>query len=309
LIIVALQEDATDSRLIAAFQNALSEDYPKVVVAEAMGVGLTTFTKGTRRGLRMAVFARDSLTDLIVGEPQFCAPSQTIATLSLEGLVRGKGGVSVQVVTPKGKLSLINMHLPFDSGSLGTPERPKAVQFQLACMDQVYKAVLDKAKPDYILTMGDLNFRAPDATWTFEDAPWAVAGEIPTNYHEHDELVQYRLNVDNTFQEGVDGGGIAFWPTCKMCASRTPGCVPQTNPCKACQAKAKAGECEAAVYSKTPWTSTKGSESCYAPERAPSWCDRILYSSNVRCIAYDRYDEGSINLSDHAAVWGLFELQ
>ena len=328
LVVVALQEDASNSNLITAFQTALEDDdYTNVAEAAAMGVGATTSTKGARRGLRLAVFARGAQQiQVAVGEPMFCAPNQPIETLGLEGLVRGKGGVHVRVTTHRGRLDLIDMHLPFDAASIGTPRRPEALQFQLACMDYVYTTSVynpDDSTIPYVLTMGDLNFRAPGADWKFPGAvprsalpislrppePESVVQEIRDNYQAHDELFLNRLSVDKTFQEGVDGGGIEFWPTCKMCTNRGQGCKPQSNPCKVCKAKAKGAECKVYEPWRSPPTSVELPESCYAPERAPIWCDRILYSPKIRCIAYDRYDEDSINLSDHAAVWGLFELQ
>ncbi len=83
--------------------------------------------------------------------------------------------------------------------------------------------------------------------------------------------------------EGVNNSGPLFLPTCKLRQGRDDV------------------QCGIDSY-------RLGQED----QRTPSWCDRILFKQldgcrgELSCILYDRWDYGTMNLSDHASVVGVY---
>jgi hypothetical protein len=242
------------------------------------------------RGLRLAVFKNKiSKIDIYsVEKSSFICPG--IRNM----LTYGKGGVVINLRTSAGSCSFLNIHLPFDSFSLVKPKelRTEAVRWQANCFNHLYKNTTDIYNPDYIIVMGDLNFRVKidNNSNSLQIAQKIFSEKDEMDYNlklisENDELTLLKADgVLPNLIEGVDNKGPQFLPTCKMLQGRS-----DTN------------------YGIDSYLLG----SIY--QRAPSWCDRILYKSfdpnyTIKCIEYDRWECGDMVLSDHTSVYSIIEL-
>lgn len=116
--------------------------------------------------------------------------------------------------------------------------------------------------------------------------------------HFADEFKKYKHIIG--LKEGIDDSGPDFFPTCKMCKMRKAGCPHSKGLCNKCEKE------------------NHSCESCFAlchgkEERFVGWCDRIFYETfnmwgNISCVEYDRFDVAEMNQSDHAAVYGKYNI-
>lgn len=337
VVVVALQESASDSELMngpaSAFAQALSRrgyvapGNPEV--AEALGYGLTTFTKRTMRGLRLGIFVREELAvrdGARLGDPwtHFCGSSLGLDNRPwMRDTLKSKGGLVRSLVLGDAggtKLTFVDVHLPFTSSSFkGCAARAAALAYQSECFERLYADVLERENPDYVFVLGDLNYRlspfeVEEEGECADEAPQRVPEEtlrllnavIEGNQrwqalHRIDELQRHRAE-HRLPMEGIGNRGPEFAPTCKMCKGRSAGCPVHGAPlCDRCGDAGTKDACQVCYAVR------QGSEARYL-----GWCDRILYASrgnDVRCTDYDRYDHGNMVLSDHAGVVGVYELE
>lgn len=130
--------------------------------------------------------------------------------------------------------------------------------------------------------------------------------EIPKNILEelYTECDEFKSQTDKgliyKFNEGVNRRGPTFPPTCKMVKGRgdistqkpiTMPAVPNT-PIK----RSNRGD----VY----WNIGKFNQ------RFPSWCDRIVYTDDVKCDEYKSLDDSyAVRQTDHTAVMGIYNVE
>ncbi len=234
-------------------------------------------------------------------------------TYECSSLKDGTGGMSCVLDLNGQDLVVINAYIAFDKDSVkkariavgnglkdesgvGDPMiRQDALNYANICYNGIIRnLVLNlKVKPDYVILMGDLNYRTNQVGATFADTIATMfsrisATEMPASsrdyYKKYDELHQ-QMDRHNVYQyeEGINDTGPGFAPVCVMKKGRN--C--KTNP-----------EC---------WdTSTE-----YI---GPSWCNRILYKNYVNsdkmcCLKYNSFDEGeTMKKSKNIAVYALFQI-
>lgn len=315
LIAIGLQEDAKPgSYWLSSALPPLLPGYELLEKTRLIGVGLTTLTKATARGLRLAVFVRS----------EWAKPSSIQCTTlehvcsGLASWTRGKGGAAILLDLPEfGRLVIANSHLPFDSASLGNwKSRSDAVQAQADYLEELHSALVlgtGQPLPDHVIFMGDLNFRinpfsSSDPTTI---GPQGLVDRVltelidkgyPRVYQERDELLQVLQHSDwlRGYREGVDDQGPNFAPTCKLRKER-----PDSE--------------EFSLEWLQQTIQVQASQGKRGP-RTPGWADRILFRSyasrhgitaeddkNLSCLAYERWDLS--RLSDHAGVMALLQLK
>jgi len=282
-----------------------------------MGLGIETY-KAIKtldfklRGLRLSVYAKPHLTGIIELEERHMRDflgekGQLWANCSFP-LLQSKGAVASYLKIPTMEpIAFICAHLPFDADSLKQaylnkePKiREKAIaycnlSFNYLLQELVFNVQLgtDKEPMDigHVFFFGDLNYRVFSIVSGFENIFLPANPEILKRvWQENDELYHElkkgRILLD--FQEGINGEGPLFLPTCKMKKPRK--------------------EIDESTCISDLFNVGKG-------QRKPSWCDRILFcdrkESTIKtdCLAYDRLDSGeTMKKSDHAAIYGLFEI-
>jgi hypothetical protein len=318
LVVIGVQEDAKPgSYWLSAALPPLLHGYRLLEKTRLIGLGLTTLTKATARGLRLAVFVREAYAH---ADAIRCT-TQELLCGGLAAWTRGKGGASIVLDIPRvGRLALVNCHLPFDSASLGSwRARADALQAQADHLEQLHAGLVlgtGQPLPDHVVLLGDLNFRI-DAFQS--DEPNAIGpqglvdrilGELAERgcaqvYAQRDELRQVLLNSHwlRGYREGCADRGPDFAPTCKLRKSRPPQVPPA----------------QLTLDWLKQTLQVQASEGRRGP-RTPGWADRILFRSYaqgrhgllahdagaLRCLAYERWDLSA--LSDHAAVMALLEL-
>lgn len=266
-----------------------------------MGAGATTAVTGKLRGLRMSILVRKELyfdmniRTLSPPEGTFKACSNTSWTNRFADIIRGKGGIGITVNAPSfGNILFIDYHLPFVSERLSnndTLELNQYVKHQIDCFKETFVKFVDEQQPDFVIVMGDLNFRLkrlrePDMF----DENGKMKIDFAKWYNSNDELnsvLDKYIGLKN-LKEGVDNIGPRFAPTCKMLKGRDSNCTDR--------------KCYQVSHSDKF-------------NRIPSWCDRILYAKiknkpglNMETIEYDRFDQGDMVCSDHAAVYSILEI-
>jgi hypothetical protein len=286
LIIIGLQEDTLQSTIIETLEKTLSE-YNLVKQDTMLGWGITTLKKLKTdyeyclRGLNIALFCKKTskiqINNIIIDK---------IVCLGLQNYITfGKGAIVLNIDTNIGNLTFVNAHLPFSSKSIYNGERYKDLLWQSKCLNDIYIKVIDKFGSNNIFLFGDLNFRVQIRN---EDNATKIATELlkcDKRYYkelllEADELrllQNYYKNTWGNLLEGIKNNGPLFLPTCKLKHGRSND------------------------YNLDMFKLGKYNQ------RVPSWCDRILYS-NGKCIYYNRWEYGDMNLSDHSSVIGLFTM-
>lgn len=297
LVAIAFQEDATrDSPLLDLFKDSLKTKYTLLKETVLSGWGSTTI-KALRneldyrpRGVKIGVFSRIDLNIFITR----VEAKEMVCPGIRNWITSGKGGVAINLQTTIGDITFLNMHLPFEKYSILNKGqyRKKEMLWQAECMSSLYEETIEYFKPDYIILMGDLNFRnelldEPNASTVAKkifDRP-AFIIELIENHDELRKLINksyLRKRYVPILKEGVQNSGPIFLPTCKMAHNREH--------------------------------IDKVKEKAYLlgffDQRVPSWCDRILYKGyDLECLEYNRLDIGNMNLSDHAAVMGVFSIK
>ena len=289
IVAIGFQEDVYPGSYFHS--HLLPEEMPKLGYTlfdrvKLMGVGRTSFMGLGRadpfvRGLRLSIYLRANAVGKIRKE---YAPNTYT-----NSIFQNKGAVGIRLTLPdKRVLAILNAHLPFDAKSLRDSVhkqdpyiRQDAVFVQNQFYNETYRRLFIAPSADVVIFMGDLNYRmAPYLNWSAEQTGTDLL-EHPEKAMQGDEL-RYQMNKGNVYAlfEGIDNLGPQFLPTCKMQKGR----LSSIN-----------AEITIESYSL-------GKED----QRVPSYCDRILYSSGVNCLEYDRFDVDMMNKSDHAGVIGLY---
>lgn len=311
LVVIGLQEDAKPgSYWLGSALPPLLKGYRILTKSRLIGFGLTTLTKATARGLRTAVFVKNSypLADSI-----HCSAREQLCS-GMAQWTRGKGGISIVLDIPTvGRLAIVNCHLPFDSASLSCwRSRSDARKVQADHLEQLHAALVlgtGQPLPDHVILLGDLNFRIDPFQ---SDEPTSIGpqglvdrilGELDSKgcsqvYQQRDELLQILQSSRwlGDYREGVADRGPTFPPTCKLRKER-PLPVDSAN---------------VTLDWLKQTLQVQASEGRRGP-RTPGWADRILFRSYghrhgllshdshaLNCLAYERWDLST--LSDHAAV-------
>ena len=234
-------------------------------------------------------------------------------TYECSSLKDGTGGMSCVLDLNGQDLVVINAYVAFDKDSVkeartaigngpkdssvvGDPIiRQDALNYANICYNGIIRNLVLKLKnkPDYVILMGDLNYRTNEVGGAFADTIANMfsklsATEMPRAaqdyYKKYDELHQ-QIDRHNIYQyeEGVSDTGPGFAPVCVMKKGRD--C--KSNP-----------EC---------WD-TK------LEYIGPSWCNRILFKNYINndkmcCLKYNSFDEGdTMKKSKNKAVYALFQI-
>jgi hypothetical protein len=341
ICVFAFQEDSKPGSYFHS--HFLTAEMPKygyclVKRTKLMGVGKTTYDAlfsfdFKLRGLRLSVYAKKDLAEEILEEEKALISdlgSTEKEYVCTSVITRNKGGISAYVRVPRiGTIAFINAHLPFNSQSLIDSTlrqdpmiRQNDVQIQNVCFNEIYRRLaLDlPVKPDYVIYMGDFNYRIKGRTVVDQDGNenHITAYEIaqiferrPTSdifhkfYTRYDELFEqmsnqyiYRLN------EGINNEGPMFFPTGKLIKDRPEGYDRQGVD----------SDLEENFHIDRNRTPSQCFRTGHLQQRCPSWCDRILYLSKegirqMKCQLYNRFDIGhTMKKSDHAGVIGLYTI-
>nr|QBK87239.1 MAG: uncharacterized protein LCMAC201_01410 [Marseillevirus LCMAC201] len=314
LVVIGLQEDSIRDSLLLSDRDSLIVDsistkYQLIKLASLSGWGVTTYKALKNewdyrpRGLRLAIFKRKDLKLEITGVDT----AEMVCPSFKDWVTSGKGCVVVNLHTSLGSFAFLNIHLPFSSRSIiQNPEhkvnRHSAVMWQAHCLRKLYEDILKMYQPDYLFLFGDLNFRVQIRTETgakeiaqkiFEDPDYIK--ELIREADELQLLFDYAKYASDSvsgeeklnrlipiLSEGVNNSGPVFLPTCKLKQGRK----------------------------KITMNSYKLGRQNH---RTPSWCDRILFkqfqsNGEICCILYDYWEYGTMTLSDHAAVIGVYRI-
>jgi hypothetical protein len=291
LAVIGLQEDCIyGSTIIEQVAQLLADKYTLLESVTVSGWGVTTVKALTSewryrpRGLRLAVFQAVNSTITISAVETNWAPSPGLR----DWLTCGKGCAAITLDTSAGKLAFINVHLPFYSKTLPRDQtiesrliRHKSALWQAYCLKKLYSGVVQSDATAFVF--GDLNFRCQgDALEVFKLVEHGQIDELLQNHDELTLLRGYSSGTENPeILPNLQEAPITFLPTCKLRHTRNLDDPP------------------------IKWYRRGRSEH---PHRTPSWCDRILFSSGVKCSEYDRWDMPGMANSDHAAVIGIYKL-
>ena len=312
-----------------------------------IGIGKTTYTKKVMRGLRSSIYIRDDFlnSNTIKASNDTCNCSSR--------LLRSKGGIAINLNISGNNLLFINCHLPFNSKSLITHKgrRNSFIQKQTDCLNKIYQKFHTKFREKAVILCGDLNYRIGLNEYDSEDNLIDVFTNLTRDklkiYFQKDELKK-QLDISEgginiKYREGINNDGpISFYPTCKLykqkyskyitsaneisCNSKN---ITSTNKKKKINKKIEnRSKCQLNTpnFSPTKKTSYTDMHKCYKfgkeSQRAPSWCDRILYytpnyenkgiardGTMITCSEYNSYDFSQIMaMSDHSAVFGTYNI-
>lgn len=296
IFVIGFQEDRKPGSYFHSYflPNKMKEiDYKLLKRTRLMGIGLTTMqgiNQGDffQRGLRISVYCKKNLYETLkFEEREMClAMGNEGQSYYYDNLFFSKGAIVSYLVLPKiGRIAFICCHLPFDSSSLIKAKksennflRQNAINISNVCLNKIIEElVLSKdCVPNHVILFGDLNYRVSNTIIknnSIEDLNLNLM-------YSFDEL-KSQMNKENifSFSEGIDNKGPSFLPTSKLNRFR-----------------------------QYKWGKFM--------QRIPSWCDRILYAKfkeegnpyNLSCKKYERFDRGySMSLSDHAAVYGIYD--
>lgn len=262
------------------------------------GVSTSGFTSGA---LRLSIYSKGGW-----------GKSTLKKTYECSSLKDGTGGMNCLLDLNGQLLAIVNAYIAFDPDSVkksqtvvgnyskdvptvGDPMvRQDALNYANICYNGIIRQlVLNlKTKPDYVILMGDLNYRTNQMGGALSDTIAASFSRVSETampsfaneyYEKFDELKQ-QMTKGNIYQydEGVNNKGPTFAPVCVMKKRRDRS-------------------------SSERWDTSLGHIS-------PSWCNRILYktydtSSPMCCVKYGSFDEGeTMKKSKNAAVYGLFQI-
>lgn len=321
LVVIGLQEDSIrDSPLSSLIVDSIRKKYQLLKLVTLSGWGVTTYKAlkdewGYRpRGLRLVIFKRKDLKLEITS----VEVNDMVCPSFKEWITSGKGGVVVNLHTSLGKLAFLNIHLPFSSRSIiQNPNdkisyRHRAMMWQAQCLRKLYENVISMYQPNYLFILGDLNFRVQIRTETgakeiaqkifdepdyikeliqeadelqllFDYSKFMSSDSDSSQSSEEEEEDIKKHTPIPILNEGINNSGPVFLPTCKLKRGRKNTCTVKSY---------KLGR---------------------QNQRTPSWCDRILskqFSSDgeLSCVLYDRWEYGTMNQSDHAAVFGVYRI-
>jgi len=299
ICVVGLQESYATSSLSSAFKLAFKDlGYSFLYSESLVGIG-----KELIRNIVILIFVKDdSKFNVAIGQKGL---SYRCAHQS-----KGKGAIGVLLNIKRNskqaftkQIYLFSVHLPFDDS------RPdQALQDRLDCLNGIlskFEISGEKFKisgEKSLLLFGDLNFRIEPAK-QIEGAIAAEIGPIATRKaQEKFEIDQFKKFLDgskrtwlNDSVEDAREKGLKMIKTCKLKTGRSPQ------------------ECKGNDY-----------EDCYKVEdvkkqfgffgkkkikpRVPSFCDRIIYTNDLKLLDYRTIDTIGTSYSDHLLVTGVFDL-
>ena len=285
LVVIALQEDATGSGIVESIHAALPQEYTLVHALYLPGWGATTVKAAVRkftyisRGVHLAIFSKAPAPVTVTATRHIIFPSM------YNWLTHGKGAVAITVEFACGfRATFLNVHAPFSS----IVNRNEYIDWQAHCVRYACEQALADKNSGELFLLGDLNFRVQCG----ELAANVIADKMLTDAGRKELLENDELTILKTYAgvlpnlaEGCGALGSAqgpqFAPTFKLHHSRDPANLMTSD------------------Y-RTGKTNS----------RAPSWCDRILYSRlpRIECVEYNRIDTDSMTGSDHAGVYGIFTI-
>lgn len=246
-------------------------------------------------------------------------------------ITRGKGATAAYIKFPDTNcIAIINGHLPFDSNSLIDRVRyndPMIRKTQLGISNSCFNSIVENLvikrgfTPKHVILFGDLNYRVDCNINARSLSKMLSEGPSMTQINklvEYDELRREMKSNIYKFEEGWKDQGPIFLPTAKLIKGRgkinvtlngTQEELPD-DPITFEPAKSRKER------NDTYWNTGKYGQ------RAPSWCDRILYRNfkdyncnrvddhkEIKCIYYTRFECGSLmNNSDHAGVISVLEI-
>lgn len=284
IIVICLQESRGFGDSILESFRKCYKGYCKIADESLQSVG-----KEGYRGLKTYVLMKSNYRD----RSDYSCKTNSIRTLS-------KGSICVTLIWKDLSLSFINSHLPFKKAE-GTSQGLEARKEAFKNFYYNHEKNIINFNNSLKFFIGDLNFRnnqcqsnilGETQSVTFSNMKNILKYvDIKDIYQKCDQL--YKLlnsgdNFYNQFTEGIrsedseDGKGIDFPQTCKLKKGKSPF-----------------------IYNTQP--------NKYV--RIPSWCDRILYSKGskedyyIKCDKYDSIDEGLTFKSDHAPVYGMYNIQ
>ena len=270
-----------------------------------MGVGKTSvknILKGdpTVRGLVCSVYVKEQIH---FTSP--CPRKKYLKNCYTDSVFRNKGATCIYLTLSSGSqhsrditLAIVNAHLPFDASSLVQSVQKKdaiirqdALNKQNDFFNAFYRHLIlnSPAVNDNFCAVlaGDFNYRfLPYFNWSASQTRMDIMRYFPLTpekipefrkmFAQNDEFtIQKEKKNIYSVDEGPDNGGPLFPPTCKLDTRRNPGTL---------------------FYKTGKWD-----------QRTPSYCDRILHK-NLTCLEYDIFNVGNISLSDHVAVYGIYEI-
>ncbi|XWV25694.1 hypothetical protein QJ857_gp0019 [Tupanvirus soda lake] len=293
VFIIGLQESSMSNpkkgfksdQLLFAFKDCVSKINPNyVLVKEKLeGIGAEGI-----RGLRIGLLINKNFTTDF--SFYFYKPLFESSLKISEGQHFGKGAILLELKVIKDAknyhMHFINTHLPFleKLNDQGKEIRDKTLQETLQSFEKKLKNETSESITKFI--MGDLNYRIDFNN--DEDISKKFIEQLNKNELNIDNINQYKdydqlrktLNSDLiAYKEGINNDGPTFLPTCKL-EKKCP--IPKDG---------------------RKYQTSKGKTI-----RIPSWCDRILYSGNINCKLYQRFDSGFTCKSDHIPVIGLYEI-
>ena len=320
IIVISFQEDAFPGSYVHSHvlpKEMSSRGYKLLKRGRMTGIGVTTTKTYRSRGLRTSIYTTYPLFDSIIEYETQLYNNDTKYQSYLANLYsedgenqryemeaytdsywRNKGAIAIYISIKEYTIVFINMHLPFESKRLDPSishdpiHRQDYLSVQNNMYNEIYRKFIlqpsNRPIPDYAIIMGDLNYRVStniDVRYYID----TISSNLAMYYEQMDEMNQ-QMNKGNIYrmEEGVNGKGPEFLPTCKMAKPRD--------------------NTEKSTYYKGYSIGSKG-------QRIPSWCDRILYKSYSEskipliCTSYQSlYKKGSMDKSDHNMVYALFEL-
>lgn len=265
LAVISLQEDSIRDSIIIPILTEKLTDFVKLDSIELSGWGSTTY-KALKNNLEYKPRGlRLTIYKNKKIEKEIKTESLSFVCPSLrDSITWGKGCVAIKLIFNSQEITIANLHLPFSSKSLKDKNaRALSADWQAVCLEYIYKTLDSK---NLVLT-GDFNFRIDyDSVKTLEH----IKNKNFKELYKYDELKKYLKTKNINMTEGVDNSGPDFTPTCKLVQKR---------------------ENNEPIFNIGKYG-----------QRTPSWCDRILYSGEITCNYYDRFEIGDMNLSDHAGI-------
>jgi hypothetical protein len=295
--------------------------------ARFMGVGKTTFSTGLARGLRSSVYFKKSFLDTLKENKTKIKIKND--TYSCGFITRNKGGLCINVNIGGNNYSFINCHMPFKSSTLKVYKKKKnydkyrlpALKEQNKCLNNIIKSFKKKFKSNCTIILGDFNYRIK---YTEDEDSHDIHNKLTSQgnleylYQERDELhLQMEEKNIEKFDEGVSNGGPKFLPTCKMIKQKYSEYLDcDQAKFKLNSSKPERIDCQCTDGDFSQCKLDYEDKQCYKlgkiKQRAPSWCDRILYKNDIKdtnmvCTEYSSYDFSQIMaMSDHTAVYGSY---